>query len=526
MTAIHRGIAYIVGAGPKNHGLITLLGLEKIKSADCIIHDAAVSPSLLGEAPVWAEIIDLGEAPADQDPLSQEEINTILCDKVSEGKTVVRLKAGDPYIFSNGEMEIAALSRRGLKYQVVPGVSMFTAAACFASIPLTNHGTPPVIVLADGQYPDRPPQWEALARGEHTLCIYNSTGNLSAIAQTLLHAGREASEPAALISNIAEPDQNIVEATVGDLAHLNAEAIPTPALLVVGKTVKQRHYYSWFEKRPFFGKTILLTSFQMSTGRLGARFSELGACVMELPTYTIEPTTYRDDVGGRDPLTSALIGLTDLIAGGPLTWIVFTCADGVRETWRRMLLLGLDARIFGGAGVAAIGAATAQELAARGIFADLIPEKDDPDSLFDEVKLRLGASLEEYQFVIFSGNGAADNLVKNLGEEGALCYKIVSYHVHPMIAVDATIRRAFDDGAIDAAPFESANAVQNFVRLFFDRLAFWVSQPARPRFIAMDETTAREMRTAEMPIDAIAAYPSLDNLIKTTAETLGVKLPE
>lgn len=517
-----RGIAYLVGAGPGGIDQVTLLGLKRLRRAECVLYDDFASPSILGEAPAAAELICVGKSP-NEEIMSQEAINALLCDKVEAGKAVVRLHVGDPMVFGKGGEEAAALSRRGLRFEVVPGVTTALAVAAYAGVPITMAAAASGVSLIDGRRFDSrilpSPDWVSLARSGQTLCVYGDAAKFGGIARELLRGGRDAEEPAAIVSSVSLPEQNVIVTELKDVGNLSVDTIPRPAMMVVGKAVAWRKTCSWFEKRPLFGRRILIARTRLYEGCLAGAFGELGAIVVEMPIIAIEATEFRAD-GARDELSAVLLGLADVIVGDMPTWIVFADSHAVREVWRRMEQLRLDGRIFGGAGIVAIGDAAERELAARGMVADVVPREDLEEGLVNDLRDRLGGALGEYRFVIFAGPDEADRLAESLTSLGADCRVVLCYHKRSLVETDSEARNAFDAGTIAAVPFASAEAVRNFARLFFDRLGFWLSQPARPRFTAMDRDVADEMRAAGIPVDAVAAEANLDGIVRATLSAL------
>ncbi len=360
------GTVYLVGAGPGDPELITVAGLAALRRADVVVYDRLAPPALLREAKPEALLIDAGKA-AGAHTLSQEAINTLLIEHARAGRTVVRLKGGDPFLFGRGGEEALALRRAGIPFRVVPGVTSAIAAPACAGIPVTHRGVAGSVLIATGHEaadgPGASYDWAALARAADTLVFLMGVERLPTIVERLLAAGRPAEQPAALIRWGSTPEQEVVTATLGTIAARARErGIRPPAALVVGEVVRLREELAWLEELPLFGARVLVTRAREQASGLAARLRALGAVPLEFPAIACAP------LEDPAPLDAALATLPEQ------DWVVFTSQNGVTAAWERLTALGRDARAFGAAKVCAIGPATAAALAARGIRADLVPE--------------------------------------------------------------------------------------------------------------------------------------------------------
>ncbi|MBI5956709.1 MAG: uroporphyrinogen-III C-methyltransferase, partial [Chloroflexi bacterium] len=387
------GIVYIVGAGPGDPGLITVKGVECLRRADVIIYDRLVSPHLLDYAPFQAERIYVGKASSDH-ILSQKETNRLLVERARQGKTVVRLKGGDPFVFGRGGEEALALVEACIPFEVVPGVTSAIAAPAYAGIPVTHRGVARSFAVFSGHRTEgetrgggdaetaavssqpsavsRPPS--AVSRQPSADTLGSECGpwtveretqiflmgveNLGSIVASLLEEGYSPEMPVALVRWGTTPQQETVVGTLGDIVE-RGRGVHPPAVLVVGQVVSLRERLKWFEDRPLFGKRILVTRSREQASKLSCLLAEQGAEPIEFPVIQILPM--EDDT----PLDEAL--------AHPHDWVIFTSANGVKAVWDRLQAAGRDARAFAGVRLCAIGPATAAELASHGLHADFVP---------------------------------------------------------------------------------------------------------------------------------------------------------
>ncbi|MDR1111032.1 MAG: uroporphyrinogen-III C-methyltransferase [Deltaproteobacteria bacterium] len=365
-TAKRPGQVYLVGAGPGDPGLLTLRGAQVLARAHVVVHDHLAAPELLGLAPSESRKIYAGKV-GSRHALRQHEINALLVSEALSGRTVVRLKGGDPYIFGRGGEEALELEKAGIPFEVVPGVTSAIAAASAAGIPLTHRDLASQVGIITGH--ERPGKeasahdFGALAR-LGTLAAVMGVENLSGLCRSLVEAGKDPGTPAALIQWGATGRQRVAAATLGSLPGEAARAgLGAPALLVVGKVVGLRDRLCWFEKRPLFGKTVLVTRTREQSGRLAASLRELGANVLERPAIEIKPISPNPAL---DAALGALSGYRYLILSSP---------NGASIFMKALFGRGLDARALHGLLIAVIGPGTAGALADFGLAADIMPSR-------------------------------------------------------------------------------------------------------------------------------------------------------
>lgn len=362
------GLVYLVGAGPGDPGLLTRRGAEVLATADVVVYDHLASARLLDLAPRTALRICAGKS-IGHCTLSQDDINATLVQHAREGRTVVRLKGGDPYVFGRGAEEAEHLRAAGLDYEVVPGVTAGVGVTAYAGIPVTHRDSASAVALVTGHHdPDSPAgrarlDWAALARFPGTLVIYMGVTHLDRICRTLIREGKAPNTPAAVVQSGTLPAQRTIEGTLNDLASRVVEArLGPPALLVIGEVVTRRAALHWFEQRPLFGQRIVLTRPAEESDRSAAELEALGAEVLVAPTVLIGPPA---DPG---PLDDAITRLHQF------DWLVFTSSNGVRSFFDRLEALGHDLRQVGRLKFATIGPTTAETLSKYRLRADLIPQ--------------------------------------------------------------------------------------------------------------------------------------------------------
>ncbi|HAV62680.1 MAG TPA: uroporphyrinogen-III C-methyltransferase [Verrucomicrobiales bacterium] len=362
-----KGRVYLVGAGPGAAGLLTLRGAEALREADVVIYDALVNRSLLHLAPVSARLI-FGGKRASQHAIPQDQLNQMLVDLAGEGKRVVRLKGGDPYIFGRGGEEIAHLAKAKIDFEVVPGVSSFSAAPAFAGIPLTHRDHSSGFVVITGyEDPDKPApavDWSAVANAPGTKIVFMGVKQIAQIADSLVGAGMAKKTPVAMIRWGTTGRQETITGTLANIAAVCEKSeFKPPAIIVIGEVVRLRDQLNWFEKRPLLGQRIVVTRAREQAGSLVEPFSRLGAEVLELPMIrTVAPADHES--------------LIDAIAGlNAYQWLVFTSANGVDWFFRHFFKAFEDVRDIGGARIAAVGPATAARLRSYHLKVDVMPEK-------------------------------------------------------------------------------------------------------------------------------------------------------
>jgi uroporphyrinogen III methyltransferase/synthase len=446
------GKVYLVGAGPGDPGLITRKGAACLRRAQVVVYDYLANPALLELAPPGAERIYVGKR-AGRHAMPQEEINRLLCRLAGEGKTVVRLKGGDPFVFGRGGEEASALAAAGVAWEVVPGVTSAVAAPAYAGIPVTDRRAATEVAFVTGH--EDPTKggstidWAALA-GMGTVVFLMGVGRLAQICARLVEHGKPPETPAATIRWGATPRQQTVVGTLADLPRRVEEAgIRPPAVTVVGPVVALRQELAWFERLPLFGRRVVVTRTRRQASRLSAALRELGAEVLEIPTIAIVPPA------DPRPLAEACTRLDRY------HWLVFTSPNGVESFFAALDEAGRDSRSLAGIKVAAIGPATAQGLAARGVRAEVVARRFVAEGLLEALG---GHELRGRRVLIPRAEKAREILPETLARRGAVVEVVPAYRTVVPEDSRRRLQEALEAG-VDAITLTSSSTVRHLVEL-------------------------------------------------------------
>jgi len=491
------GKVYLVGAGPGDPGLITVKGMWALEQAQVVVYDRLVDPVLLQAVPEDAERIFVGKARGRQQ-LTQPEINQLLVDKASQGLTVVRLKGGDPFVFGRGGEEALELKANGLPFEVVPGVTSAIAGPAYAGIPLTHRGIATTFTVVSGsEDPNKPEStvpWEVLAKNGGTLVVLMGWKSLETILATLRKEGLPPTTPAALVQWGTWSDQQTVTGNITNILELGKDAgLTPPVITVIGEVVKLREELAWFDNRTLFGKRVLVTRSRSQASRLCTLLEQAGAKPVELPTIQIGPL---EDFSELD---ATLERLTEY------NWVIFASANAVESVFERLALKGKDARALAGTTVGAIGPATAQALARRGITADFVPSRPVSEAVLKELS---GHDWKGVSVLLPSADIGRDELEKGLAEMGAQVNRLAAYRNVPVEGVSGLAKQAFIDG-VDVVTFTSSSTVRNLVDMLDGDLT-----AIQASFIAcIGPVTAATARELGLRVDLEASEHTVEGLV-------------
>lgn len=449
-----KGKVYLVGAGPGDPGLLTLKGRELLEQAEVVIYDYLANEEFLNFAPPQAERIYVGKKGGDH-TLSQEGINDLLVEKGRE-KIVVRLKGGDPFVFGRGGEEAQVLVAEGIPFEIVPGVTAAIAVPAYAGIPLSHRDHTASMAFITGHEKEGKENsniaWDKLATGVGTLVFFMGVKNLPEICRKLISHGRSPETPVAVIRWGTTPDQTTVVGSLETIVEKVRQAqLKPPAITVIGEVVQLREELNWFERRPLFGRRIVVTRAREQASGFRAALGELGAHCIEFPTIAIEPPP------SWQPLDEAIGRLSDY------RWVIFTSVNGVRFFMQRLWSCGKDVRELKGIRLAAIGPKTAEAIEGFGLRPDLVPKEYRAESILEALS---GEELKGERFLMPRAMVARDVLPDTLRERGALVDVIAAYKtVLPAERSERMLGR-FKLGEIDCLTFTSSSTVTNFFSLF------------------------------------------------------------
>ena len=449
-------LVYLIGSGPGDPGLITVKAMDCLAKADVVVYDYLANPSFLSGTRPDADIVYVGKK-GYAEHLDQDAINRILVEKASEGggKVVARLKGGDPFIFGRGGEEALALHEAGIAFEVVPGVSSGYAAPAYAGIPVTHRGLTADMAFVTGhEDPTKEMssvRWDKLATAVGTICFFMGIKNLPEITSRLIEHGRSPETPVALVRWGTTPRQETLVGTLADIAEKAAAAdFKAPAITIVGEVVRLREQLKWFEDKPLFGKTVVVTRSRAQASAMTTRFAELGAEVLEFPTIkTVDP----EDWG---PLDAAIAALHTY------DWVVLTSTNGVERFFARLLDAGRDARVLANVKVAAIGPATAARLVDFGVRADYVPEEYRAEGMLAGFAER-GVN-EGTRVLIPRALEAREVLPDTLRQRGAIVDVVPAYRTVIGDARGPVLDR-LADGSVEVVTFTSSSTVKNFMKL-------------------------------------------------------------
>lgn len=502
-----KGVVYLVGAGPGDPGLLTLRGRECLEAADVVLYDYLANASLLDWAPSSAERICLGKHGRGR-LWSQDEVHAAIVSEALAGKTVVRLKGGDPAVFARLIEELDALENAGVSYEVVPGITAASAVAAYAGIPLTERDAASAVALVAGQESDlktsSPLDASSLAHFPGTLVYYMGVVRAARWSEELLAAGKPADTPVALVRRCSWPDQQVWFTTLGEVAgrldQSRPDRIRPPVLVVVGEVVRKRRERGWFERRPLFGHAVLASRAADQIGPLRDSLRRLGAEVWTQPAITIHPP---DDWG---PLDRA-IQEGDV---QPWDWIVFSSSNGATAFLDRLAEHGKDARWLGLTRLAAVGPGTAETLRKRWLHADLVPDVHRAEALAEA----LAPMAAGKRTLLVRASRGRDVLGERLRAAGADVTETVAYASRDVEIPDEEVREALLSGRIGWTAVTSSAIARSLVRMFGEGLR-------STRLVSISPLTTATLQEEGFPPAAEARDYTIDGVVEAILAAVG-----
>jgi len=448
-----KGKVYLVGAGPGDPELITVKGARLLSEAEVVVYDFLANQELLKLAPEWVKCIYVGKK-AHEHSMSQEDINTLLCELAIQGFKVVRLKGGDPFIFGRGGEEASALSRMGITFEIIPGVTSAVAAPAYAGIPITDRRYTTEVAFITGHEKNNKLKttikWSSLV-GIGTLVFLMGVKNLSEICCQLLAYGSSVDTPAAFIYWGSTPKQKIIIGKLNTLpALVNQDRVAPPAIIVVGQVVELSNELRWFDCLPLFGRRILVTRTRMQANKLTNALKHLGADVIEVPTIVLKPPY---EIG-------SLLTAVERIEF--YDWILFTSVNGVEIFFTCLRTVGKDVRSLSNLLVGSIGPATTLALKECGVNSDLVATSYVAEGLLKGLSRY---KITGAKMLLPRGEDARNVLPETLCKWGAHVEIVPTYRTEPPLETIKKLNIAMRHG-VDIIAFTASSTVINFMKLF------------------------------------------------------------
>jgi uroporphyrinogen III methyltransferase/synthase len=471
------GHVYLVGAGPGDPKLITLRGVECLRQADVILYDYLVNAQILKYARPDAEQICLGRHGSSR-IWPQDEINQRLVDLARQGKIIARLKAGDPMVFARIAEETELLLKEGIPYEIVPGITAALAAGSYAGVPLTHRDMASAVALVTGQEKTGKDSssldFDALARFPGTLVFYMGVTTAEEWTRALIDAGKPPGTPVTIVRRCSFPDQVTIRCRLDEVSDrmTTPVAMRPPAIVIVGHVSSTPQALRWFEQRPLFGQTVMVTRPQKQCGEMVDRLSDLGAGVVVQPAISISNPP---DWGLVDQVISRL---------DSYDWLVFSSRNGVQHLLNRLLTGPGDLRCLGGVRLAAIGPGTRDALAEYRLKADLLPNEYRAEALADA----LVASAAGRRFLLARASRGREVLAERLRAAGADVDQVVVYTSADVTTVEPQIQQALADGQIDWVTVTSSAIARSLESLLGDDLR-------QARLVSISPVTSDTLRS-------------------------------
>jgi uroporphyrinogen III methyltransferase/synthase len=504
-----QGKVWMVGAGPGDPELITVRGREALAAADVVLYDEAINPAVLDLAPESAETLYVG-AETHLHPLAPAAVVKLLADRAAEGKQIVRLLGGDPFVFGGGVHEAEALAAAGTPFELVPGVTSTVAAPAYAGIPVVfpRYARSYAVTAGNpaGTAPESLVNWAALATAADTLVFTDAVSNLPAVTARLIEGGRAPETPAAVVQWGTYARQTTVVGTLADIAaKAGAAGLHRPAITVVGDVVRLREQLRWYDDRPLFGRQTLLARARRGASEIRRLLQAEGAEVIELPAAEVLE-------GGRPEIIGRVV---EALVDGQYAWVIFTSERAVELTFRHLLSLGRDARALHATRVVAVGAETVETLAEHGIVADVAADQLDPDALVARIS---GGEMSRRRVLLPRADQTHRDLLQRLRRTGAEVEDVPLYVSsiprQPGREALARLRGA----EIDIVIFPAASAVASLMRSLEGAL-----EPlARVTVACMTVAAADAARAAGLRVDVVAGSGTPAELVQALAGHFGV----
>jgi uroporphyrinogen III methyltransferase / synthase len=491
---------YLVGAGPGHPALLTLRSVECLRQADLVIYDKLVLPIMLEHAPASAEKVCVTELSAHHDQRAVP-IHEAMIAAARAGRRVVRLKGGDPFVFGRGAEEAEILREAGVPFEIVPGITAALGAAAYAGISLTHRACASAVAFVTGhENPHKPESildWNALARFPGTLVIYMGMSRLDRIVAALLAAGKDPQTPAAVVQNATLGHQHAVTAPLSELPRrVREEGLAAPALIVISPVVALRDELAWFERRPLFGKRVLVTRPRQQASAMVHRLIDLGAVPFVLPTVEIrEPADWT-------PVDQAIRSLRQY------DWLVFTSANGVTAFLERIATLGLDLRALGNVRIAAIGPKTADALRGYRLQPDLVPATYQSEDL----AAALLAQIQPGQRVLLARADRGRDVLRQQLAAHCTLEQIAVYSQADAVEFEESVMNALRRGEIEFVTLTSSNIAKALIGRL-DATCRRRMEMGEIKLVTISSVTSETVREMGCTVAAEAAEATMEGVI-------------
>lgn len=513
-----KGKVFIVGAGPGDIGLLTVKGFSCLQKADVVVYDFHLNAQVLNYINHDAEFIYAGKRGGQHD-MTQDKINQTLVEKAKEGKTICRLKGGDPFVFGRGGEEAEVLAKEGIEFEVVPGISSAIAAPAYAGIPLTHRNYSSSLAIVPG-YEDVTKKestidWGRLATGVGTIVFLMTVKNISMVCQRLIENGRDPETPVAVVRWGTRADQTSLVGNLNNIVDLVKEnEIKPPAVMVVGDVVKLRDTLKWYENKPLFGHRILVTR-EHTVGF--EPLQELGAEITEFHTIEIVPP---DDWSELDRAIDKIESYN---------WLVLTSVNGVKFFFQRLMDKEKDIRDLKGIRICAVGTKTASAIKKYGIKVDLIPNKFNAEGLIEAFIQQTSAGansstpLKGVKILLPRAEVARELFPQKARELGGevdvfTSYKVVKPEVH-----GKRMKRFLKQGKISIATFTSAATFNNFMEIMGDDANDLLKNVT---IAAIGPVTAKAVESAGLKVHIMPQKATVDAMVQEIIERVTIKKSE
>lgn len=502
-----QGMVYLVGAGPGDPGLFTLKGKKLLEAAEVVIYDRLVSSKILAYAPENAELIYVGKESSNH-ALPQEEINKLLVSKAREGKRVVRLKGGDPFVFGRGGEEAQFVREHGCDFEIVPGITSAIAVPAYAGIPVTHRDDTSSVTIVTGHEKEDKAEssinWKELGESKNTVVFLMGVENLAYICEQLMKYGRDPATPVALIRWGTLPAQQVLIGELSNIAAKKQQAhFKPPAVIVVGEVVRQRQLLQWVENKPLWGKRIVITRARAQASILADKISDLGGEAIEFPSIQIRP------LENLSPLYKALKDIRHY------NWLLFTSVNAVDLFFNALRDQDLDIRDLGGIKIAAIGTVTRDKITDRGLKVDVVPEEFVAEGM---IKALTGKINSGDWVLLPRAQGARSILPDALKKAGAHVNEVIIYEAVPNHEVRSDILEAIKGGEVDYITFTSSSTVSNFVNIIGWQNVEIINR--RSKVACIGPVTAKTANEHGLKTDIIANPYTIDGLVEAILEAV------